>query len=242
MNILLTICAREGSKRIKDKNLRMIAGKPLFWHTASVAKQWKKAKKMVCSTDSDEIARLAKDHGIEVPFMRPKELASDTSGKVAVIRHALIACEKIFGETYDIIVDLDLTNPFRTAKDLDNCLEIFQKTNADTLFSVTSAHKNPYFNMVEINEKGYAQICKTPKTPLLRTQDAPIVYDINASIYFYKRSFLLEKNHNSLLDTNKASVYPMPWYGVLDIDSEIDFLVSDFLLKNKVMENDRLYG
>ena len=124
MNILITICARGGSKGVKDKNIRLLSGKPLITHTIDLAKNWDKASKIICSTDSDRIAEVARQSGAEIPFIRPVELATDSVGKIDVIRHALINCEKKYNLRYDIIVDLDCTNPMRTIEDLDNCLKI----------------------------------------------------------------------------------------------------------------------
>ena len=153
-NILITIAARGGSKGIKDKNIRILMNKPLICHSIEQARAWGKAKRIIVSTDSETIAEVAKNAGVEVPFMRSKELADDTTPKGLVIKDALIRCEELYREQFPIIVDLDATAPLRTTDDLDKCLEIFCDKKPKTLFSVTRAHKNPYFNMVERNDRG----------------------------------------------------------------------------------------
>ncbi|MBF0619474.1 MAG: acylneuraminate cytidylyltransferase family protein [Candidatus Omnitrophica bacterium] len=232
--ILLTIAARGGSKGVKNKNIRMLCGKPLMAHTILQAKKWGKAAHIVVSTDSSAIAAVAKKFGAEVPFMRPPALASDTAGKVPVIRHALSSCEKIFGVQYDMVVDLDATAPIRTIQDLDTCLELFLKKMPSTIFSVVPAHKSPYFNMIEINKQGRVVLCKRPGKRLLRRQDAPAVYDANASIYFYDRDYLLRAKAPSPINP-RCCIYVMPDVSGFDIDREVDFKFLEFLVKEGVV-------
>src|SRR3990167_2012413 len=185
MKLLLTIGARGGSQGVPHKNIRPLLGKPLIAYTIEQAKNWGRADKIVVSTDSPEIAAVAKDYGAEVPFVRPPELATDTADKLPVIRHALQECENIFQERFDLIIDLDATSPLRQGEDLERCYELFLKKKPDVLFSVVRAHKNPYFNMVELTSEGYAVLSKTLPNPVHRRQDAPLVYAMNASIYFF---------------------------------------------------------
>jgi len=142
--ILLTICARSGSKGVPNKNIKLLSGKPLICHTISQAMKWNKAEHVIVSTDSDEIAGIAKTYGAEVPFLRPKILAGDTAPKLPVIRHALSECERIYSERFDIVVDLDPTAPIRKIADLDNSLKLFDEHRSKTLFSVVPGKKNPY--------------------------------------------------------------------------------------------------
>ncbi len=236
MKILVTICARAGSKRIKNKNLRYLAGKPLIEHTIDIAKKWNKANRIICSTDSDQIASIAKAKGISVPFIRPSHLASDTSGKLPVVRHALKESELRYGEKYDLVVDLDVTSPIRKLADLDACLQVLLRKNAEVVFSVTKARRNPYFNMVEINSDGFAMKSKKTEDPILRSQDAPLVYDMNASIYFFKRQFLLDEQNGYVLDSKRSAVYAMDDLSAFDIDNEIDLKFVEFLIKNNMVE------
>ena len=232
MNILITICGRGGSKGVKNKNIKEIDGKPLIAYTIEVAKKWDKASKIVCSTDSEEIAAVAKEYGAEVPFMRPDELANDTAGKLPVIRHALKESEKIYGKKFDVVVDLDVTCPIRSVQDINNAFEIFVEKKPDLLFSVVESSRNPYFNMVELNEGGFARLAKEePDGKILRRQDAPKVYDIIASIYIYSREFLLNDSYDKLLDSKRVAVYEMSDNSAIDIDTELDFKYMEFLIK-----------
>jgi CMP-N,N'-diacetyllegionaminic acid synthase len=228
--ILITICARGGSKGVKNKNIRELGGKPLIAHTIDVAKKWGRAARIICSTDSEKIAQVAREYGIEVPFVRPAELATDTAGKVAVIKHALAASEEIYNEIFDIVVDLDVTSPLRTVEDLDNCLKIFNEKGAEVLLSAVEARKNPYFNMLELNENGFAEVSKKPKEKILRRQDAPKVYDANACIYFYSRKFLLDPTKEIVLSSEKVALYVMKEESAIDIDTEADFSFMEYMI------------
>lgn len=232
-NILITICARGGSKRLKGKNFKLLQEKPLIAYTIEQAKKWGKARKIVVSTDSKKIAKIAQEYQALVPFIRPKKLATDKSGKIPVIRHALKETEKIFGEKYDLIMDLDVTSPIRKLSDLDNSLNLFLKMKPKTLFSVVKAHRNPYFNMVEERANGLVVLSK-PGGKYKRTQDAPKVYDMNASIYIYDRKYLIDENNNSE-QTDNSVAYVMDEISRIDIDSEIDFKYIEFLIKESVI-------
>lgn len=231
-NLLITICARGGSKGVKGKNIRLLLGKPLIYYTIKQAKDWGKGSRIIVSTDSEEIAEVAKEFGAEVPFIRPDDLATDTAGKVGVIRHALRSCEKYFKEKFDCAMDLDVTSPVRTAEDLENAYKLFLEKKPKTLFSVVPAHRNPYFNMVEEDSEGKVHLCK--KGNFLRRQDAPKVYDMNASIYIYNRQFLIEERAESAISDNSIA-YVMDELSRTDIDSELDFRFIEYLVKEGII-------
>jgi CMP-N-acetylneuraminic acid synthetase len=233
MKILGTICARGGSKGVKNKNIRDLAGKPLIAYTIEYLKNWNKADRIVCSTDSKDIANIAIKYGAEVPYMRPAELATDTTPKLAALKHIVKFCEQEKKTRYDIIVDLDPTAPLRKRVYLDEAFKKFIESEANNLYSVYKAHKNPYFNMVEVDKDGYAHLCKSSN--ITRRQDAPIVYSVNASIYIYKHDFLM---NTDTIHSDKTIIYEMPDIASIDIDREIDFLFIEFLLKKGVFEFD----
>ena len=233
-DILLTICARGGSKGVKNKNIRLLDNRPLIAHTINQAKSWGKATRIVISTDSEDIAKVGRLYGVDVPFLRSADLASDSAGKVAAIRDALIRAEDNYNEKYPIIMDLDVTAPIRTIHDLDNCLEKFTTSNCDTLFSVVKSHKNPYFNMIEELKPGEYGLCKGAEATFLRRQDLPDVFSLNASIYLYDREYLLDENNVSPINP-KCSIYVMDDVSGTDIDREIDFKYIEYLIKEKVV-------
>jgi CMP-N,N'-diacetyllegionaminic acid synthase len=233
MKILATICARGGSRGVKNKNIRELNGKPLIFYTIDILKKWNKQDRIILSTDSKNISEVAEKYGLEVPFMRPKELATDDAPKLPVVQHATKFAEKKYDTKYDVIVDLDPTAPIRRVRDLDESLQKFKNKDADLLYSVTKCRKNPYFNMVELDDNGYAHLSKNLDDSLTRRQDAPKVYSMNASIYIYDRDFLLSANS---IHDGKEIIYIMDDISAFDIDREIDFKFIEFLLEKGVFK------
>lgn len=235
-NILVTICARGGSKGVSNKNIRLLLGKPLIAYTIEQAQKWGGASEVVVSTDSTKIAELAKKYNAQVPFIRPADLATDESPKIPAIRHALKACEEIYQKKYDIVVDLDPTAPIRKENDIENCYQLFIKKKPKTLFSVVTAHKNPYFNMVEEKStNGFISLCKELPKSVHRRQDAPLVYDMNASIYIYGRDYLLDETNKGPCSA-ESIVYEMDQLSSYDVDREIDFKFIEFLAKESMVQ------
>lgn len=231
-NLLITICARGGSKGVKGKNIRQLNGKPLIYYTIKQAKEWGKGKHIIVSTDSEEIAQVAKDCGAEVPFMRPVDLATDTISKIPAIRHVLNYCEAFYKEKYSLVMDLDPTSPVRKTSDLENSLSLFLKKKPKTLFSVVPAHRNPYFNMVEEDLEGKAHLSKTGV--FFSRQSAPKAYDMNASIYIYARAFLIDEENMQPISDNSI-IYIMDEFSRTDIDSELDFKFIEYLVKEHII-------
>lgn len=229
-NILVTICARGGSKGLPGKNIKPLLGKPLIAHTIEQALNWGKATHVVVSTDSEEIAEVARKHGALVPFMRPQILSTDASGKLPVITHALKECEKIFSTRFDLTLDLDPTSPLRRNEDIELGLETYFKNNVPVCFSVVKARKSPYFNMVERNNEGKIVLIKKSPMSVLSRQKSPAVWDMNASIYFYSRDFLL--NDPVSLWNVESEIFEMNKESAFDIDEERDFIVTEALMKH----------
>lgn len=227
--ILLIVAARGGSQGIKNKNIRELCGMPLIARTILQAKRWGKANRIICTTDSEEIASIAKKYGADIPFIRPSELATDNSGKIEVLQHAVRVVEQQDGQTYGIIIDLDPTAPIRTTDDIDNALCLFIERRPKSLFSVVRCRRNPYFNMVEIDSEGFAALVKNVDSTIKRRQDAPRVYDMNASIYVYDRNYLLDKETRSAI-SNRSLIYLMGDISAFDIDREVDLEFIEFLV------------
>ncbi len=227
MKVVATICARGGSKGVPGKNTRLLCGKPLLVYTIEVARRCELVDRIVVSTDAPEIAEIAKANGAEVPFLRPEELARDASPKLPVIKHAIQYLESQEGYYADVVVDLDPTSPLRTEEDIEACIRMVSDGGADNVFSVTKARRNPYFNMVEIVD-GRVKLVKPLPRPVVRRQDAPQVYDVNGSIYAWKKETLM---NNDSLFLERTMIYEMPEWAI-DIDSETDFRFVEFILKN----------
>lgn len=225
--ILCVIPARGGSKGLPGKNIKSLAGKPLIVYSIEKAKQSRYIDRTIVSTDDKEIADVARRYGAEVPFMRPAHLALDHVDKIDVMLHAIDWLTKKEKNKYDIIVCLHVTAPLRKAADIDHCIELLVKAKADNVFSVTEANRNPYFNMVEITPQGAVRLVKKGK--FTSRQAAPIVYDLNASVYVWWNDVLKKKKK---LITTKTRVYIMPKERSFDIDDELDFRITEFLKKS----------
>ena len=229
MKILCTICARGGSKGVKNKNIKLINKRPLISYTIKQAKKSKLFDKIVVSTDSKNIQKCAQKFGAESWFLRPKKLASDQSQKVPVIQHTLRESEKYFKKKFDIIIDLDVSSPLRIKEDVSKAFNKFIQNKLGILFTVCNSRKNPYFNMIELKNNNVTTVKR--KKNFYRRQDAPLVYDANASIYIWKRDYLINKKS---LFTKNTGIYIMPEIRSMDIDSYDDFKIVEFLLKNEI--------
>ena len=229
MNVVCVIAARGGSKGLAGKNVRPLLGKPLIAWSIEQALACPEIRRVVVSTDSDAIAKVARRYGAEVPFMRGADLASDTAGKWAVWQHALDACEKHYGEHIDIYVDLDCTSPLRGAEDISKAIRQFQMSDVDAVFTICEARKNPYFNMLEV-EGGFLRICKQMPHLVVRRQDAPKVFEHVASIYVLSSWYL--RRGTGLL-SGRTQGYDIGQSKSLDIDSEFDFELIEYLMKKR---------
>ncbi|MCW3113591.1 MAG: N-acylneuraminate cytidylyltransferase [Segetibacter sp.] len=226
--ILATICCRGGSKGVPGKNIRDLKGKPLIAYTIASAKNTSLIDDLIISTDDERIADVAKQYGALVPFMRPADLASDTASKWPVFIHAVETYEQLTGKTVDYLVDLDVTVPLKNAQDINGAIELaLNDTSVDVVITGYEPERNPYFNMMEVNKDGYAEIVKKGERPIVRRQDAPQVYSLTPAAYVVKKSALYEFEHWSKA---KCKIYPMPRERAVDIDTEIDFRIVEFLM------------
>lgn len=237
MKILITICARGGSKGIPGKNVKMLLGKPLIYYTIKNAFDFKEKYKSVdiaLSTDSAEILKVSSNFGLTSDYRRPDFLSGDDVGKIDAIKDVVTYYENKNEYSYDYVLDLDVTSPLRNLDDLSAAYDLIRKDdNALTLFSVSPCNRNPYFNMVEKQSNGYFDLAKRLDTNILTRQSAPKVYDMNASFYFYKHSFFKLKYDDPV--TDHSLVYVVP-HMCFDLDHPIDFVLLSFLLKNKELD------
>lgn len=229
-NILCTICARGGSKGVKNKNIKELNGKPLIAYTIEQAKSSGLFEHIVISTDSDDIANVAKQYGAEVFFKRSEEMASDTAGKLDVIKDAFKRSEEYYNRTFDYLIDLDATAPLRIVEDIINSFKQFKQNDNDNLITAMPSRRSPYFNLVEQDKDGKVYLSKKLDGAVVRRQDAPKSYDMNASIYIWKRDIIL--NEGSLF-LEKTGLYVMPEERSIDIDNELDFKFVEFLMKER---------
>ncbi len=236
MNILITICARGGSKGIPGKNIKNINGKPLIQYTIDLANLFKDRWQATIglSTDDFQIKSIVENLGISTNYIRPDYLATDSAGKINTIKDLLLYQESLINKKFDFVLDLDVTSPLRNLNDIENSFYLIKSSTANTLFSVNSAARNPYFNMVEEKENGFYSLVKTNSDgSFLTRQSAPKVFELNASFYWYRRNFF-DLGFNSPI-TDKSLIYIMP-HICFDLDHPIDFNFMEYLLEQKKLD------
>lgn len=224
MKILVIIPARGGSKGIPHKNIKPLAGKPLIHYTIDVARQIVANEDICVSSDDPEIIQCVEDYGLKVPFVRPSELATDTAGTYEVLLHALNYYEQQ-GKTYDVVILLQNTSPFRTPEQVKEALALYN-SNLDMVVSVKECSANPYYCVFEENEYGYLNICKGDGS-ITRRQDAPKVYEYNGAIYVINPKSLKEM---PLYKFTKRIKYVMDEKSSLDLDTMNDWHMAELLI------------
>jgi N-acylneuraminate cytidylyltransferase/CMP-N,N'-diacetyllegionaminic acid synthase len=229
MKRLAVICARGGSKGVKGKNLRILLDKPLIAHTIQQAKEVGLFKSVVISSDNDDILQAGLSWGADYAVERPIELANDTAPKIPAIRHCADSIERLSKTQMDTIVDLDATAPLRNLDDIHGAVTMLESSSAGNLVSGMSARRSPYFNLVELDENGRVHLSKTPKESVIRRQDAPKCFDLNASIYVWRRESLFSTCDNAL--SKNTILFEMPEERSIDIDNETDFAFVEFLMQ-----------
>lgn len=226
--ILCVIPARGGSKGLPGKNIKPLLGKPLIAYTIEQARGSKYIDRIIVSTEDRKIAEISEGCGAEVPFVRPKSLAKDDSSTIDVLLHAVKWMEEEAKFKFNILVLLHVTTPLRDTEDIDKCIELLYEEKADNVFSVTEAHRNPYFNMVEVNSASEVKLVKEGR--FTSRQSAPMVLDMNSSIYvWWKDTFKTEKG----LFLKKTRIYTMPRERSVDIDDPLDFRIAEMLLNDR---------
>jgi len=226
MKDLLLIPARGGSKGIPGKNIRLLNGKPLIYYTLDAACAVASPENICVSTDSDEIIGIVRKYGLDVPFKRPGDLATDTAGSYEVILHAVDSYEQR-GIQYDRVVLLQPTSPFRTGTHVLEAAALYQPW-LDMVVSVKIAHANPYFNLFEENNAGFLERSKTGT--FTRRQDCPIVYEYNGAIYIMNVQSLKNGPPSEFSKTRK---YVMAEGDSFDIDTNIDWIVAEAIVSQK---------
>lgn len=231
VKILCTICARGDSQGVKNKNIISVCKKPLIAHSILQAKKSQLFDSIAVSSDSEKIRNVAQQWGADYLIDRPTDLATSTAAKLPVIQHAVIETEKLTGIQYEVVVDLDATSPLRFVEDIQNSLGILlQHKEAENVITGCCARKSPYFNLVESGKNGYIKLCKKLDAPVVRRQDAPLCYDMNASIYIWRRDALF---NNSCVISGRTLLYVMPEERSVDIDSLFDLKMVRFLARGR---------
>jgi N-acylneuraminate cytidylyltransferase len=224
------IFARGGSKGLPGKNIRSFNGKPLIAWSIEQAKAVKEIDRVIVSTDSNEIAKIAKKYGAEVPFIRPAELAQDNSSEWLAWQHAINFLKSEETSPPELMVSIPTTSPLRDSKDIQDCLFKYQENNFDTIITITDTNRSPYFNMVKVNIDGSVELVNKPKKTIINRQSVPEVFDITTVCYVVRTEFIL--NNNSIFDGVIGAVHIPPERSI-DIDTLLDFQVAECIYKLK---------
>jgi CMP-N-acetylneuraminic acid synthetase len=228
MNATAVIFARGGSKGLPGKNIRPLGGKPLIAWSIEHALAVKRIDRVLVSTDSPEIAAVARHHGAEVPFLRPAELARDDSPEWLAWRHALNYLRETSGQFPAAMVSVPATAPLRLPADIEMCLDEFERGDADVVVTVSDAHRSPYFNMVKRREDGTVELVIPPTSTIARRQDAPAVYDMATVAYVARPEFVM---HQLGIFAGRVRAVTVPTERAVDIDTLLDFKIAECLVE-----------
>jgi len=228
MKPICFIGARGGSKGVPKKNIKQIGGKPLIAHTIKSSLESKIFSHVIVSTDDNKIAKIAKKYGAEVPFLRPKKLATANASMDEVIVHAI---NKLFslGYDFDVLVNRDCTAPFIRISDIKKGVSLLNKKKNDAVVAVYKTHLNPYFNMMELGSKGFLKFSKQTKKCVNNRQDAPVVYQLTGFQIINVTRFLKYKK----IYMPRISPIEIPTKTGLMIDNEFEFQIADCMYRKR---------
>ena len=231
MKPICFIGARGGSKGVLRKNIRNLGDKPLIAHSIESALKSNIFSHVIVSTEDKQIAKIAKKYGAEVPFIRPKKLATSSASMADVMHHGITELDSL-GYNFDIFVNRDCTVPFIQISDIKKAIQLLRKTKCDQVVGVYKQHLNPYFNMMELDSRGFLKMSKTNGKRPVGRQSAPIVYQLNGLWVYDKEKFL--RYRKPLLP--KTLPYEIsPETGFM-IDTEFEFKIAELILKNKLLK------
>ena len=229
MKMVACIFARGGSKGVPRKNIRPLGGRPLIGHAIDVARASTLIDRVIVSTDDEEIATVARQFGADVPFMRPAELATDRSPEWLAWKHAAqFLRSEPGGQDVAAIVSVPATSPLRRVEDVDAAIRAFDPATVDAVLMVREAQRNPYFNMVRVDPDGYARIVLAQQDGPSRRQDAPPIFDITTVADVAGIDYILSAPS---FFTGRIKAVEVPASRSIDIDTEEDFAIAEFLLQ-----------
>ncbi|RED54101.1 cytidylyltransferase domain-containing protein [Aestuariispira insulae] len=231
MKRICTICARGGSKGVPVKNLAPVLGRPLIAHTIVQAQESAMFDAIAVSSDSAAILQAAEEYGVELLIRRPDALATDNSAKLPVVKHCVEAAEQKTGMAFDIMVDMDVTSPLRLRKDITGAVALLEDGGCSNVITGAVSRRSPYFNLVERGSDDFVHLSKPLEQAVTRRQDAPRCFDMNASIYVWKRESFFPEPKVFYEDTK---LFEMPDDRSLDIDNPLDLEIVSFLMARRM--------
>ena len=218
--IYAIICARGGSKGLKNKNIKPLSGKPLIAHSIQQALSLKNIDKVIVSTDNKKIASISRKFGAKTPFLRPRILSTDKSSEWKVWQH-LIKFLKNKEDLPDVIISIPTTSPLRNVNDLNSAILKFMKNKkSDILITVTESKRNPYFNMVKVNKKGFVEVIINSKSKISNRQQAPKIFDVCTVAYVTTPEYILNNSH---IFKGNVDYFEVKRHTSIDIDDEFDY-------------------
>lgn len=228
---LVIIPARGGSKGIPGKNIKILGDKPLIHYSIEIARKLFPDENIHISTDDEEIRRVAERTGLAVPFLRPADLATDTSSTQDVILYTLEYYKKKFNREFGSIILLQPTSPFRETNHIKKAMALYdENSDIDMVVSVKETQANPYYTLFENTANGFIQKSKTAN--FTRRQDCPAIYELNGSIYVINPESLKVK---SISEFDKVKALVMSTKFSIDIDSEFDWKIAELLLSQHLI-------
>ena len=228
-NSICLIAARGGSKGVPNKNIRLLGKKPLIAYTIEKALDSDIFDHVIVSTEDTKIAKIAKKFGAEVPFLRPKHLATNSTGMSDVIKHTIWKLRTL-DFSFDTLVNRDCTVPFINSKDILGALALYNKTSCDTVCSVYEQHHNPYFNMVEKNQQGFLKLSKKSSIKMQTRQSVPIVFQLNGLFVIDVFKFM---KYKTILMPKTLPFKISPARGLM-IDTEFEFKMAEFIVEHNL--------
>lgn len=221
-DFLFLIPARGGSKGIPGKNIKNLLGKPLIYYTLDAIKDISPMENICVSTDDFEIIKKVEEYGIQIPFIRPSALSTDTSTTLEVIEHALNFYRKKKIKFKGVVL-LQPTSPLRNSSHIKEALTLFSD-KIDLVVSVKISSANPYYVLFEENQNGFLELSK--KGSYTRRQDCPVVYERNGAIYIFNTKIIGK-------DIVRQKKYVMDEFASVDIDTELDWMLAEAILSQK---------
>ena len=226
MRRLCTVLARGGSTGVPGKNLRLLGGVPLVAHSIRHARATGLFDAVAVSSDDPGILAVARAEGVDVLVERPVELATSSAPKLPAVAHCVAEAERVLAQEFDVVVDLDPTSPLRLPDDVRAVVELLEGSEATGVITVAPARRSPYFNLVEGLPDGTVVLVRPTDPPVVRRQDAPACYDMNASVYAWWRR---DVHPGMRLFGGRTLAHVMPEERSLDIDTELDWTIVEFL-------------
>ncbi len=234
MNVLFVITARGGSKGVPRKNIRKIGELPLIAYKIIAAKKCRYENRIIVSTDDNEIAEISRKYGAEVPFIRPKELADDTASSMDVVMHTINWICENDTENYDYVCLLEPSSPFASHQDLNDALELIEKSGADTLLAMKEAEVSTRFIHSLDENGGLSEFYYAVKDQAsVRRQDQKKEYTMNGCMYIAKWDYFMA---NKLFHSENSVPYVMPEEKSIEIDTMFDYEIACSMVEKGMVD------